>query len=300
MGLLFLISSTISAEGTKKKNGLYGGVKCCKTITMKAKSQFGQVVTTDTTGISEKTYDVDGNEIASRSWSPTTETVYVYELNEDGKKVYGQKFSNSQLESEYWYNEKGLTSRFKTTYLTGSLKGKKSDVRYIYNDFDQHLIDSSFTENGELKHITIYEYNSDSLLYIKTTYIADGSVLSSTKYYYDENKREKMTAESVAYSDSKNYTTTEYDDKGRKKAFTRSSSNSVSESSYHYLDFGHDEYTTMLQKTTTKTNQTFTQTDYEYVYDDHGNWIKKITYNVNIGNDIKNATLVQERTIVYF
>ena len=109
-----------------------------------------------------------------------------------------------------------------------------------------------------------------------------------------------MTAESLSYSDSKNYTTTEYDDKGRRKTFTRTTSSRADEYSYHYLDFNHDEYTTMFQKSTTKTSQTFNQTDYEYIYDEHGNWVKKITYAVNLGNDLKNAITVQERVIEYF
>ena len=56
----------------------------------------------------------------------------------------------------------------------------------------------------------------------------------------------------------------------------------------------------MFQKSTTKTSQTFNQTDYEYIYDEHGNWVKKITYAVNLGNDLKNAIIVQERVIEYF
>lgn len=289
-----------SDYGQKGKNGLYGDVKSCKQFNVKATSQFGNVVTSDTTYISERQYNMEGDEIGFRSWSPTTELVAVYELREDGTKIHGQKYSNSVLESEYWYNEKGLVKRMWTVYTTGTLKGKTSDVRYVYNDFGKHLADTSYNENGELKHLTIYKYNSDSLLEERTVYQADGGVLSSTKYYYDENKRETMTAEAVAYSDSKNYTETKYDSKGRKSKFVRSSSSRASETTYSYLDFGHDECTTMLETVTTKTGQTFKRTDYEYEYDDHGNWIKKITYDVNIGNEIKTAKQVQYREIVYF
>lgn len=298
--ILFLLFISVLTFAEKKSNGFYGDVKYCKTITLNAKSQFGQVVTLDTTGISERTYGVNGDDIGSRSWTPTLETVTIFELSADGKKQYGQKFSNAVLESEYWYNDKGLMVRLRSTYQTGALKGKTSDVRYAYNDFGKHLADTSYNEYGEMKHLTTYEYNKDSLLSVRTTYTENGSVLSLTKYYYDDNNREEMTAESLSYSDNKNYTKTEYDENGRKKTFSRISSNSANEYSYHYLDFGHDEYTTMFHKSTTKTSQTYTQTDYEYVYDDHGNWVKKITYNVNLGNDLKNATLVQIRQIEYF
>lgn len=298
--IILLFSISIFTFGQKKTNGFYSNVRYCKTTTMNAKSQFGQVVTLDTTRISETTYNVEGSDIGSRLWTPTKETITIYELNTEGKKMYGQKFSNSALESEYWYNENGLMIRLKTTYQTGTLRGKTSDVRYTYNNYGKHLVDTSYNENGVLNLITFYEYNNDSLLSVKTTYKADGSVLTLTKYYYDDNKRETMTAESLSYSDSKNYTTTEYDDKGRRKTFTRTTSSRADEYSYHYLDFNHDEYTTMFQKSTTKTSQTFNQTDYEYIYDEHGNWVKKITYAVNLGNDLKNAITVQERVIEYF
>ena len=80
---IFLLFISIFTFAQKKTNGLYGNVRCCKTITMNAKSQFGQVVTLDTTRISETTYNIEGSDIGSRLWTPTKETITIYELNTD-------------------------------------------------------------------------------------------------------------------------------------------------------------------------------------------------------------------------
>ena len=287
-----------SKIGQKGENGLYGNIKSFKQCNVKATSQFGNVVTSDTTYTCESQYNMGGEEIGFHSWSPTEELVVVYELREDGTRMHGQRYCNSVLEAEFWYDEKGLLKR--KWIITGILKGKKVDIRYAYDEFGKLLTDTTYDANGELEFLNTYQYNADSLLEKRVIHNAERSVLSTTTYYYDESKRVTKEVRENVRVNSKDSTEITYDNKGRILKTVRSFSHRVIENIYSYLDVGRDESTTMVETITTPKGQTIRYIGYEYIYDAHGNWTKKIIYNVNTENEIKDAKQVLFREIVYY
>ena len=191
-------------------------------------------------------------------------------FNEKGNKLEENFFnSDGSLNSKYTYkyDDKGNKIELNSFNSDGRLSSK---LTYKYDDKGNIIELNSFNPDGKLDFKLTYKYDDKGNQIESNYFNSDGSLNSKYTYKYDDkgNQIESNYFNSDGMLYYKN--TYKYDDKGNKieKNLLNSDIN---------LD---DKYT------------------YKYTYDQQGNWIQQIAYEVK--NGIEKPSQIVERTIEYY
>ncbi len=135
---------------------------------------------------------------------------------------------------------------------------------FEYDDKARLIVHKKYTEKKRLLSKTTYKYDEKGNVIEKCVYEPDGSLFRKSEYKYDE--------------DSNN---TEY-------RYYKADGRLLIESTYRY----DSNNNVILEKPGVFANDRHI---YAYVYDEKGNWIRKVSYNSRII-----ATDIEEREIEYF
>lgn len=230
------------------------------------------------------------NIIITRRNNDNTQIDKVQQLFENGKIVEIRRFNNRDLLTDktgHVYDNRGNVIE-KIDYL--NFEKPQFKTVYEYNDDNNLVSETKYDKAGNVLYKTVSDY--DNKLLIKTeTLNADGSLEYSKEMKYDDKGNTVFVSVYDKFSDRKIQDEFEYDDKGNKIKVLKSENGShLFTTTYSY-----DEHNNLKIITVTDNSSEITENiEYEYEYDNKGNWVRK---SITLNGVLK---YIVERTITYF
>lgn len=307
---LYRIENIEKNDRTKDK--LKGKVKSYTEISYEAKDHFGNIEKgkrkrrLEYEDDFQKKYDQYGNLIEYNEYNSDSSLKYksIYKYEENNKRIEDNTYNpdGSLVRRDiYRYSKTGKrtiersTSYGKTPYNSTISKyeknGNQIEVKYYNKDgieilFNTYLYDEygNMTEekrfvhfNGALSfsnHLN-YKYDNQGNQIEWSSYDSSGNLTSKVKSKYDKNK---IIEEEYSDGEKRIYI---YDDRGNQIEMTRDLNNfGLGFVKFFYT---YDKYGNKIREEQSQSNNedykvwNFANT-YEYVYDENGNWIKKVEF----------------------
>lgn len=307
---LYRIENIEKNDLTKDK--LKGKVKSYKEISYEAKDHFGNIEKgkrkrrLDYEDDFQKKYDQYGNLIEYNGYNSDGSLKYksIFKYEENNKRIEDNTYNpdGSLVRRDiYRYSKTGMrtiersTSYAKKPYNSMISKYEKNGnqievkyynqdgierifITYLYDEYGNMIEEKRFDVfNGVLSfssHLT-YKYDKQGNQIEYNTYDSDNNLASKVKSKYDKNK---IIEEEFSDGEKRIYI---YDDKGNQIEMTQDLNNFGL--GFVKFMYTYDIYGNVIREEQSQSNNedykvwNFANT-YEYVYDDNGNWIKKIEF----------------------
>lgn len=231
-------------------------------------------------------------------------------IEENGNIFKGNKSSNSELDIEVQFNKNGFLTQ-KTMF---DINGKMlNHYKYEYNDKNLLEKTTKYTPTENIDKVYVHLYNKENMLETEITYTALGNTEYTDKYIYQNNlllSQETYTANGNLYCKWEY----QYNKNGKKTKADWHINNTLIQTSYRYNDkdelieqeelnqdqiktrwkYEYDNYGNISKEICIFSDNSEGIKKYEYVYDEHKNWTKKITF------DNEFPSFITERTINYY
>ena len=277
--LLLIGCSNQEKENDWTKNELEGKVKTYNHFSYEAEKRFGKIVKGKfEEGIGggflrknhKTTFDRKRHKIEMYSYgsndSSELESMWIYKYNEKGYNNETNRYDPDGgliTKRIYKYDENGNMIEKIMYRADGSLRDK---YVYKYDKNGNRIEKSEYNSDEELKRKYIYKYDEKGNRIEKSKYKSDGNLRYKYIYKYDEEGNSIETSKYKSNESLDFKFTNKFDENGNKIESNKFNSEGSLKSEWNY----------------------------EYQYDEQGNWIKKV------GFENGTPTYIREREFEYY